>query len=104
AVRDHPGRWRRPLRPGPRPRRAGSEPLRHLRAAGGGLAVIPRKAALLAAAFACAALPAAAQQRDLTVIEPVPTGYKAKTTPWGEPDFRGGRPIDHLTGRTPLQR
>ncbi len=66
--------------------------------------MIPRKAALLAAAFACAALPAAAQQRDLTVIEPVPTGYKAKTTPWGEPDFRGGWPIDHLNGRTPLQR
>jgi hypothetical protein len=34
----------------------------------------------------------------------VPTTYKAKKTSWGEPDFRGGWPIDHLNGRTPLQR
>ncbi len=66
--------------------------------------MISRKAALLAAAIGCLSLPALAQQGDLTVVEPVPTGYKAKTTPWGEPDFRGGWPIDHLNGRTPLQR
>ena len=66
--------------------------------------MISRKAALLAAAVACAALPAAAQQPDLTVVQPVPTDYEAGTTPWGEPDFRGGWPIDHLNGRTPLQR
>ncbi len=41
---------------------------------------------------------------DLTVVPPVPRDYKAAKTPWGEPDFRGGWPIDHLNGRTPLQR
>ena len=34
----------------------------------------------------------------------MPTDYQAKQTEWGEPDFRGGWPIDHLNGRTPLQR
>ena len=65
-----------------------------------------RSLSLLAAVTAVALAPAAApaQERDLTVIEPVPQGYKAKTTSWGEPDFRGGWPIDHLNGRTPLQR
>jgi hypothetical protein len=61
---------------------------------------------LIAAAAAIALTPAAAaaQERDLTVLAPVPQDYKAKTTAWGEPDFRGGWPIDHLNGRTPLQR
>jgi len=59
-------------------------------------------ATLAVATIACA--PAYAQERDLTVMEPVPQGYKAKVTSWGEPDFRGGWPIDHLNGRTPLQR
>ena len=65
-----------------------------------------RSLSLLAAVTAVALAPAAApaQERVLTVIEPVPQGYKAKTTSWGEPDFRGGWPIDHLNGRTPLQR
>ena len=45
-----------------------------------------------------------AQEQDLTVLVPVPTDYPAKKTSWGEPDFRGGWPIDHLNGRTPLQR
>ena len=65
-----------------------------------------RSLSLLAAVTAVALAPAAApaQERDLTVLEPVPQGYKAKTTSWGEPDFRGGWPIDHLNGRTPLQR
>ena len=57
--------------------------------------------ALLAAAALAA--PAVAQQ-DLTQIAPVPQDYEARQTPWGEPDFRGGWPIDHLNGRTPLQR
>lgn len=56
------------------------------------------------AAVALAATAAMAQQGDLTQISSVPTDYKAKTTSWGEPDFRGGWPIDHLNGRTPLQR
>lgn len=66
--------------------------------------MILRKAALLAAAVAGASLPATAQEPDLTVVQPVPTDYRAGMTPWGEPDFRGGWPIDHLNGRTPLQR
>jgi hypothetical protein len=65
-----------------------------------------RSLALLAAVAACALAPAAglAQQQDLTVLTPVPKDYEAKKTSWGEPDFRGGWPIDHLNGRTPLQR
>jgi hypothetical protein len=61
---------------------------------------------LFAAACAAAllALPVAAQDVDLTVVPPVPTDYQAKQTSWGEPDLRGGWPIDHLNGRTPLQR
>ena len=57
--------------------------------------------ALLAAAALAA--PAIAQQ-DLTHLPAVPTTYKAKKTAWGEPDFTGGWPIEHLNGRTPLQR
>ena len=65
-----------------------------------------RPFALLTAvgALACATAPAVAQETDLTAVPEVPKTYKAKTTPWGEPDFRGGWPIDHLNGRTPLQR
>jgi hypothetical protein len=47
--------------------------------------------------------PAAAQQKDLTVLPPVPHDYTPKKTPWGDPDFRGMWPIDHLGG-LPLQR
>ena len=57
-----------------------------------------------AGAFALWAAPGAAQNGDLTVVPAAQNGYEAKTTPWGEPDFRGGWPIDHLNGRTPLQR
>lgn len=46
---------------------------------------------------------AAAQDADLTAVPPVPMDYQPETTDWGEPDFRGGWPIDHLNG-TPLQR
>ena len=59
---------------------------------------------LLAVALAALAAPAAAQERDLTVLPPAQNGYQAGTTEWGEPDFRGGWPIDHLNGRTPLER
>lgn len=41
---------------------------------------------------------------DLTVL-PTPTdAFQPALTAWGDPDFRGGWPIDHLNGRTPLQR
>jgi hypothetical protein len=56
------------------------------------------------AAPAVAAAPVAAAEEDLTVL-PVPSdAYTPARTAWGEPDFRGGWPIDHLNGRTPLQR
>jgi len=67
-----------------------------------------RTLTLLAAVAACVAAAQShsgtAQEVDLTVVQPVPTTYEAKKTSWGEPDFRGGWPIDHLNGRTPLQR
>ena len=65
-----------------------------------------RSLGLLLAVAACAGvpLPGVAQEVDLTVVPPVPTDYRAKQTSWGEPDLRGGWPIDHLNGRTPLQR
>jgi hypothetical protein len=58
----------------------------------------------LLGAVALVPAPGVAQEQDLTVLVPVPTDYAAKKTSWGEPDFRGGWPIDHLNGRTPLQR
>src|SRR5678815_4053694 len=54
--------------------------------------------------FAQRGNPAPGPSRYVTVVQPVPTDYEAKQTSWGEPDFRGGWPIDHLNGRTPLQR
>jgi hypothetical protein len=63
-----------------------------------------KRSLLLLAAAASMAAPALAQEVDLTVVQPVPTDYAAKKTAWGEPDLRGGWPIDHLNGRTPLQR
>ena len=63
-----------------------------------------KRALVLLLAAACVGAPVAAQEADLTVVPPVPTEYQAKKTAWGEPDFRGGWPIDHLNGRTPLQR
>jgi hypothetical protein len=61
--------------------------------------------------YASAQAPAAAPAQvnksasgiDLTVLPPVPTTFKPKKTTWGEPDFRGMWPIDHLGG-LPLQR
>ncbi|GAA0283151.1 hypothetical protein GCM10009127_25730 [Alteraurantiacibacter aestuarii] len=57
----------------------------------------------LAGALALSA-PVLAQDMDLTVLPPVENGYQPAQTPWGEPDFRGGWPIDHLNSRTPLER
>jgi len=46
---------------------------------------------------------AAGAPQDLVTIPPVPKDYKPAKTVWGEPDFRGGWPVDHLN-MTPLQR
>jgi len=61
--------------------------------------------ALLAgiAAATLFATPAQSQDADLTVLPPIPQEYQPAQTPWGEPDFRGGWPIDHLNG-TPFER
>jgi len=48
-------------------------------------------------------LSAQAPGADLTVAPAVPRDYVPAKTPWGEPDLRGGWPIDHLNG-TPMQR
>jgi len=45
----------------------------------------------------------AAAQEDLTRVPEVPNDFQPERTPWGEPDFRGTWPIDHLNG-LPLQR
>lgn len=47
---------------------------------------------------------AMAQGEDLTVLPAPSDAFQPGLTAWGEPDFRGGWPIDHLNGRTPLQR
>jgi hypothetical protein len=66
------------------------------------------RSALLASAIAAVAAvgtvavvhptTAVAQQtpKDLNAIQPVPTTYKPKKTPWGDPDFRGIWPIENL--------
>ncbi len=46
---------------------------------------------------------AAQPAQDLVTVPPVPKTSKPAETPWGEPDFRGGWPVDHLN-MTPLQR
>lgn len=64
-----------------------------------------RTLALLGAALALfGAVEGAAQDGDLTVLPPPATDYRPGKTEWGEPDFRGGWPIDSLNGRTPFQR
>lgn len=40
---------------------------------------------------------------DLTTLPPIPMNYAPAQTSWGEPDIRGGWPIDHLNG-TPFER
>jgi catechol 2,3-dioxygenase-like lactoylglutathione lyase family enzyme len=46
---------------------------------------------------------AAAPAFDPTVLPPIPNDYAPAKTSWGDPDFRGSWPIDHLNG-LPLQR
>ena len=63
-----------------------------------------RKLLCAAAAWCVLGLTGAvAQQADLTAIPKVSSSFAPKATAWGEPDFRGTWPIDHLNG-TPLQR
>ena len=45
----------------------------------------------------------ARQEASLTQLPPIPITFQPQTTSWGEPDFRGGWPIDHLNG-TPFER
>ena len=58
---------------------------------------------LAAAVMATAAMPTVAQAPDLSIVPPVPKSYQPKKTAWGDPDLRGGWPIDFLNG-TPMQR
>ena len=63
------------------------------------------RAASAALVLALAASGAVAQEgEDLTVLPAASNDYAPSLTEWGEPDLRGGWPIDHLNGRTPLQR
>ena len=66
--------------------------------------MIGRSALLLAAAALVAPAALLAQEEDLTQLPAPSDDYRPATTSWGEPDFRGGWPIDHLNGRTPLMR
>lgn len=59
--------------------------------------------AVLAATLPTAGVMAQAAE-DLTVLPAPSDDFRPSLTEWGEPDFRGGWPIDHLNGRTPLQR
>ncbi|GAA0283143.1 hypothetical protein GCM10009127_25720 [Alteraurantiacibacter aestuarii] len=59
---------------------------------------------LALAAIAATSGGAVAQEEDLTVLPAPANDFQPELTAWGEPDFRGGWPIDHLNGRTPLQR
>jgi len=72
------------------------------------LGTILASAALGVAGATLGFAPAGAQDQpagqDLTAVPPVPMDYKPALTPWGEPDFRGGWPIDSLNSRTPLER
>ncbi len=47
--------------------------------------------------------PPVVAQDDLTRVPEVSDDYTPERTPWGDPDFRGTWPIDHLNG-LPLQR
>jgi hypothetical protein len=64
-----------------------------------------RRAVASLALVALVAAPAAmAQDENLTVLPAASNDFQPSRTAWGEPDLRGGWPIDHLNGRTPLQR
>lgn len=58
---------------------------------------------VVALAIGSAAHAQEAVSEDLTVLPAVPQDYQPTKTAWGDPDFRGRWPIDHLNG-TPLQR
>ena len=73
-----------------------------LRSRKSGLAIAA--ASLVVAVAMAGSAPAVAQDGDLTVVPAVPKDFVPAKTPWGEPDLRGGWPIDHLNGRTPLER
>ena len=60
--------------------------------------------ALTLSAAVLAAPAAFGQDGDLTRLPAPSDEYRPEMTPWGEPDISGGWPIDHLNGRTPLQR
>ncbi|WP_404712481.1 hypothetical protein [Sphingomonas sp. MMS24-J13] len=53
--------------------------------------------------FAAPMAPAQKPGTDLSAIPPIPTAYHPARTAWGDPDLRGGWPIDFLNG-TPMQR
>jgi hypothetical protein len=67
------------------------------------LALALAAGAIMPATAQQAPSPQAAVQQDLTALPTIPMEYRPKTTSWGDPDFRGGWPIDHLNG-LPLQR
>jgi hypothetical protein len=60
--------------------------------------------AVMVATCAMGSVSAQAQEEDLTVLPAASNDYHPSQTAWGDPDLRGGWPIDHLNGRTPLQR
>lgn len=57
---------------------------------------------LLGLLLASLLLPAAPAAADPVPSPAAPAGWKAPRTPWGDPDLRGGFPLD--LGRTPMQR
>ena len=63
-----------------------------------------RRFGLLLSALTLSMAGAASAQEDLTQLPAPSDEYRPDLTSWGEPDFRGGWPIDHLNGRTPLIR
>ncbi|GAA5060439.1 hypothetical protein GCM10023208_28780 [Erythrobacter westpacificensis] len=63
-----------------------------------------RSASFLAASLALLIAGGAAAQEDPTQLPAPSNDFRPSLTSWGEPDLRGGWPIDHLNGRTPFQR
>ena len=57
---------------------------------------------LLSLLLASLLLPAAPAAADPVPPPAAPAGWKTPRTPWGDPDLRGGFPLD--LGRTPMQR
>lgn len=65
---------------------------------------LPLILATCLASTACLPVSSATAANDLTTLPVPPDDFQPEVTSWGEPDFRGGWPIDHLNGRTPFQR